>query len=68
MKNQGMKVLEIRNGPHSAEWMATAKKFAEEQRGDMVPPEIFDRAIKKRDEFRAQHSSQSKQAATGSQP
>jgi TRAP-type C4-dicarboxylate transport system substrate-binding protein len=67
MKNQGMKVLEIRNGPHSAEWMATAKKFAEEQRGDMVPPEIFDRAIKKRDEFRAQHSSQ-KQAATGTQP
>ena len=68
MKNQGLKVLEIRNGAHSAEWLATAKRFADDQRGDMVPPEIFDRAIKKRDEFRAQHGSQSKQAATGTKP
>jgi TRAP-type C4-dicarboxylate transport system substrate-binding protein len=69
MKNQGLRVLEIRNSPHSAEWMATAKKFADEQRGDMVPPEIFDRALKKRDEFRAQHPKQQSQpAATGASP
>jgi TRAP-type C4-dicarboxylate transport system substrate-binding protein len=68
MKNQGLKVLEIRNGAHSAEWLATAKRFADEQRGDMVPPEIFDRAIKKRDEFRAQHPSPGNQAATGTEP
>ncbi len=68
MKNQGLKVLEIRNGAHSAEWLATAKRFADDQRGDMVPAEIFDRAIKKRDEFRAQHPSQSNKAATGTKP
>ena len=69
MKNQGLKVLEIRNSPHSAEWLATATKFADEMRGDMVPTEIFDRAIKKRDEFRAQQSSQQNQpAATGTAP
>jgi TRAP-type transport system periplasmic protein len=72
MKGAGMKVLEIRNGPNSAEWLATAKKFADEQRGDMVPPEIFDRAIKKRDEFRAKNASQpgqqSQPAAPGTKP
>jgi TRAP-type C4-dicarboxylate transport system substrate-binding protein len=69
MKNQGLKVLEIRNSAHSAEWLATATKFADEMRGDMVPTEIFDRVIKKRDEFRAQRSSQPTQpAATGSAP
>jgi TRAP-type C4-dicarboxylate transport system substrate-binding protein len=69
MKNQGLKVLEIRNSPHSAEWIATATKFADEMRGDMVPTEIFDRVLKKRNEFRAQQASQQKQpAATGSAP
>jgi TRAP-type C4-dicarboxylate transport system substrate-binding protein len=69
MKNQGLKVLEIRNSPHSAEWLTTATKFADEMRGDMVPTEIFDRVLGKRDEFRAQRSSQQKTpAATGSAP
>ena len=67
MKNQGLKVLEIRNSPHSAEWLATATKFADEMRGDMVPTEIFDRAIKKRDEFRAKQAQQ-KPASTGTAP
>ena len=69
MKNQGLKVLEIRNSSHSAEWLATATKFADEMRGDMVPTEIFDRVLQKRDEFRARRSSQPTQpAATGSAP
>jgi TRAP-type C4-dicarboxylate transport system substrate-binding protein len=69
MKGQGLKVLEIRNSPHSAEWLATAIKFADEMRGDMVPAEIFDRAIKKRDEFRAKRSSQpNPPASTGAAP
>jgi TRAP-type C4-dicarboxylate transport system substrate-binding protein len=69
MQNQGLKVLEIKNSPHSAEWLAEATKFADEMRGDMVPAEIFDRALKRRNEFRAQHSSQQNQpAATGTAP
>ena len=69
MKGQGLKVLEIRNSTHSAEWLSTAIKFADEMRGDMVPTEIFDRAIKKRDEYRAQHPKQQNQpAASGASP
>lgn len=70
MKSQGLKVLPIRNGPHSAEWLALAKKAADEMRGgDEVPTEIFDRALAKRDEFRARRSSQPNQpAATGTAP
>ena len=69
MKNQGLKVLAIRNSEHSAEWLATATKFADEMRGDMVPTEIFDRAFKKRNEFRAQHPTQQNQpAAAGAAP
>jgi len=56
MKNQGLEVLEIRNSEHSVEWLAEAEKFADEMRGDMVPPEIFDRALAKRNEFRRQHN------------
>ncbi|HVR28587.1 MAG TPA: TRAP transporter substrate-binding protein DctP [Thermoanaerobaculia bacterium] len=69
MKGQGLTVLEIRDSPHSAEWLAEAIKFADEMRGDMVPTEIFDRALQKRDEFRARRSSQQQQpAATGTVP
>ena len=66
MKGQGLRVLEIRDSPHSAEWLAEATKFADEMRGGMVPTEIFDRALKKRDEFRKQRQSQP--AATGTTP
>jgi TRAP-type C4-dicarboxylate transport system substrate-binding protein len=69
MKSQGLTVLQIRDSAHAAEWLAEATKFADEQRGGMVPTEIFDRVIKKRDEFRAARSSQqNKPASTGSAP
>jgi TRAP-type C4-dicarboxylate transport system substrate-binding protein len=64
MKNQGLTVLQIRDSPHSAEWLAAATEFADEMRGDMVPTEIFDRALQKRNEFRARRSSQQNQPAT----
>ena len=35
-----------------AEWRAQADGLAKTMRGDMVPPEIFDLALKARDEFR----------------
>ncbi len=60
MKNQGLEVLEIRDSEHSAEWLAEAEKFADEMRGDMVPPVIFDRALAKRNEFRRQQSTAEK--------
>jgi TRAP-type C4-dicarboxylate transport system substrate-binding protein len=53
MKTQGLEVLEIKESEHSAEWLAEARQFADDMRGDMVPEEIFDRARLKRDEFRA---------------
>lgn len=55
MKSQGLEVLEIRDSEYSSEWLAEAQKFADEMRGEMVPPEIFDQARKKRDEFRVQN-------------
>lgn len=55
MKSQGLEVLQIRDSEHSAEWLAEAHKFADEMRGGMVPPAIFDRALRKRDEFRVTH-------------
>ncbi len=56
MKSQGLEVLPIRDSEYSEEWLAEARKFAEEMRGGMVPPEIFDQARRKRDEFRSQAS------------
>jgi TRAP-type C4-dicarboxylate transport system substrate-binding protein len=53
MSQKGLKVLPIREGEHVDEWLAEARKFADEMRGSMVPPEIFDRARRVRDEFRA---------------
>lgn len=69
MKNQGLTVLAIKNSPHSAEWLGEAQKFADEMRGTSVPAEIFDRALRKRDEFRKQRQSQQSQPpATGTAP
>ena len=37
MKNKGLTVLEIRDSEHSEEWMAEARAFADQMRGEMVP-------------------------------
>ena len=55
MKNQGLTVLEIKDSEHAGEWLAEATKFADEMRGGMVPPDIFDRVKRLRDEFRSRN-------------
>ncbi len=39
----------------SADWRAQADALAKTMRGEMVPPDIFDLAVKERDAFRKQH-------------
>lgn len=52
MQHQGLEILEIRDSEHAAEWLAEAEKFADEMRGETVPAEIFDLALRRRNEFR----------------
>ena len=67
MKNQGLTVLDIRNSEHSEEWLDAALQFADQMRGEIVPVAIFDRAKRKRDEFRRQAASGAA-AAAGATP
>src|SRR3954470_10454166 len=48
MSNQGLKVTKA-SGP---EWTAQGEILAKAMRGQMVPPDVFDMAIKERDAFR----------------
>ncbi len=48
MSNQGLKVTKA-NGP---EWQQMADSLAKTMRGQMVPPDVFDLALKERDAFR----------------
>jgi TRAP-type C4-dicarboxylate transport system substrate-binding protein len=48
MSNQGLKVTKA-SGP---EWTAQGEILAKAMRGQMVPPDVFDLAIKERDAFR----------------
>ena len=50
MSNQGLKVTKA-EGP---EWKTEAAKLADTMRGQMVPREVFDLALKERDAFRQQ--------------
>ncbi|MEE2777897.1 MAG: TRAP transporter substrate-binding protein DctP [Acidobacteriota bacterium] len=52
MKNNGLKVLAIRDSEHSKEWLDAALKFADQMRGGMVDAQIFDQAKRSRDAFR----------------
>jgi TRAP-type C4-dicarboxylate transport system substrate-binding protein len=48
MQNQGLKVTKA-SGP---EWQQLADSLAKTMRGEMVPPDVFDLAVKERDAFR----------------
>lgn len=54
MSNQGLEVLKIKGTEAAKEWVAAAEMFANDMRGDIVPIEIFDKALAARDAFRAQ--------------
>ena len=48
MSNQGLKVTKA----GGAEWTAQGEILAKAMRGQMVPPDVFDMAVKERDAFR----------------
>jgi TRAP-type transport system periplasmic protein len=50
MSQQGLKVTKA----EGSEWKTEAAKLAATMRGEMVPPDIFDLAVKARDAFRQQ--------------
>jgi TRAP-type C4-dicarboxylate transport system substrate-binding protein len=59
MQNQGLKVTRAA-GP---EWQQLGDSLAQTMRGKMVPPDVFDLAVKERDAFRQRAASQPKPAA-----
>lgn len=59
MQNQGLKVTKA-SGP---EWQQLGDSLAQTMRGRMVPPDVFDLAMKERDAFRQRAASQPKPAA-----
>jgi TRAP-type C4-dicarboxylate transport system substrate-binding protein len=56
MTKNGLTVTKA-TGP---EWKTQLDSLAKTMRGEMVPPDIFDLAVKARDEFRKQKSQQKK--------
>ena len=54
MKRSGLNVTDA-TGP---EWRQALDALAKTMRGEMVPPDMFDRAVKARDEFRKKHPPQ----------
>lgn len=69
MQNQGLKVTKG-TGP---EWQQLADNLGQTMRGKMVPPDVYDMALKERDAFRARKaaaatSSQAKPAAAPQTP
>lgn len=52
MQNQGLKVTK----GSLAEWRQLADSLAQTMRGKMVPPDVFDLALRERDAFRAQRA------------
>jgi TRAP-type C4-dicarboxylate transport system substrate-binding protein len=53
MTTQGLKVTKA-SGP---EWRQEADVLAQAMRGQMVPPDVFDLAVKERDAYRQRHAS-----------
>ena len=54
MKSRGLQIIEA-SPDFEAEWLETAEKIFPLVRERLVPPPVFDRVIRLRDEFRAAH-------------
>ena len=63
MQSQGLKITKG-TGP---EWQQLADNLAQTMRGEMVPPDVFDLALKERDAFRRRKAAESK-APAAAQP
>lgn len=59
MQNQGLKVTKAAG----TDWQQMGDSLAQTMRGKMVPPDVFDLAVKERDAFRQRAPSQPKPAA-----
>jgi TRAP-type C4-dicarboxylate transport system substrate-binding protein len=53
MKKRGLQVTAVIDGEHGAEWRKAAAEFAEKMRGGMVPADIFELALRAREEYRS---------------
>jgi TRAP-type C4-dicarboxylate transport system substrate-binding protein len=51
MQKRGLTVMEA-SGPVAQEWQRAAEDFARSMRGSRVEPEVFDQAVRARDEYR----------------
>lgn len=60
MQNQGLKITKG-TGP---EWQQLADNLAQTMRGKMVPPDVFDLALKERDAYRQRKAAEAKAPAT----
>ena len=56
MQRRGLKIIDVKQGSEAAAWTATANAFARSMRETMVEAEIFDLAVRHRDEFRRQQA------------
>jgi TRAP-type transport system periplasmic protein len=64
MQNQGLKITKG-TGP---EWQQLAENLGQTMRGKMVPPDVFDLAVKERNAFRQRKTAESTPAAASSKP
>jgi TRAP-type transport system periplasmic protein len=54
MEKRGLKISRIRGTPQGAAFEAAAREYGQSMRGEWVPTDIYDLAVKERDAFRAQ--------------
>ena len=54
MKKRGLNVVPVTDAQR-AEWQKLTEKLYPEIRGNVVPPEAFDEALRLRNEYRKQH-------------
>jgi TRAP-type C4-dicarboxylate transport system substrate-binding protein len=57
MEKRGLKISRIRGTPQGAAFEAAAREYGQSMRGEWVPTDIYDLAVKERDAFRAQRKS-----------
>ncbi len=62
MQNQGLKITK----GTGAEWQQLADSLAKTMRGEMVPADVFDLALRERDAFRQRHAAAARPAASPS--
>lgn len=53
MEKRGLTVVRLRGTKDEAAFTAVARAYADSMRGEWVPPDVFDEAVKVRDAFRA---------------